>query len=178
MLTGTLTTVGCDGSDKYCPGLCPIDSIHPTMTIEVADDVSALTRAEIVSDPCSRLLLHSAGEAGMPTGYAAVQITYNGPVDIPPLCLVELTSLDGQTVVVTTSVTVSQYEQPCCPGGGCCPKTSAVSLHKQVVFDQPVQTVGFPIPPGLDGGATDAALDEAAESAADAEQGLDLAGAF
>ncbi len=219
LLAGTLAAAGCSGSSNDCPGLCPIDSIHPTMTIQV-DQVdagsAAVASAQVVSGPCSHLLVGSEGEAGVITGYAAVQVTYNGSVDVPPLCLVELTSPDGQTVVVTTSVTVSTFQQPCCPYGSCCSKSSAVSLHHQVVFDQPVQTISFPTPADqrLDGGAMDAALGaeestidasgldspgdipenavadatenatldgatgEITESPADAEQVLDLAGAF
>ncbi len=181
------------------------------MTIEVDQGdggTAVVASAQVVSGPCSRLLVGSAGEAGAATAYTAVQVTYNGSVDVPPLCLVELTSLDGQTVIVTTSVTVSTFQQPCCPYGSCCSKSSAVSLHHQVVFDQPVQTISLPPPPnqGLDGGAVDAALgagentldaggldsdedvpenavedatpDEAEPSPADAEQAFDLAGAF
>ena len=134
------------------------------MTIQV-DQVdggtAAVASAQVVSGPCAHLLVGSAGEAGVATGYAAVQVTYNGSVDIPPLCLVELTSLDGQTVIVTTPVTATTFQQPCCPYGSCCSKSSAISLHHQVVFDQPVQTISFPTPPdqGLDGGGPDAALD-------------------
>lgn len=165
MLAGAIAAVGCSSSSSNdCPGLCPVESIHPTMTIQV-DQVdggtAAVASAQVVSGPCAHLLVRSAGEAGVATGYAAVQVTYNGSVDVPPLCLVELTSLDGQTVIVTTSVTASTFQQPCCPNGSCCSKSSAASLHHQVVFDQPVQTISFPTPPnqGLDGGGPDAALD-------------------
>lgn len=158
-MAGILAAVSCSGSSNYCPGLCPVESIHPTMTIQIDGGMATVASAKVVSGPCSHLLIHSAGEVGVATGYAAVQVTYNGAVDIPPLCLVELTSLDGQTVVVTTSVTVSTHDQPCCSSGSCCPQTSAVSLHHQVAFDQPEQTISFPILPGLDGGIADTALD-------------------
>ena len=179
MLTGTLAAAGCSSSSSNdCPGLCPVDSIHPTMTIQV-DQVdggtATVASAKVVSGPCSHLLAHSEGEAGAATGYAAVQVTYNGPVDVPPLCLIELTSLDGQTVMVTTSVTASTFQQACCPYGSCCSKSSAISLHHQVVFDQPTQTVSFPAPPNqaVDGGAMDAASD--AEGNAIDASGLDSA---
>jgi hypothetical protein len=164
LLAEAIAALGCSGSSSYCPGLCPVDSTNPTMTIQVDHvdgGMAAVASAQVVSGPCSRLLVGSVGEAGVANGYAAVQVTYNGSVDVPPLCLVELTSLDGQTVRVTTSVTASTFQQPCCPYGSCCSKSSAISLHHRVVFDQPVQTISFPTPPnqGLDGGATDAALD-------------------
>ena len=160
LLTGVLFAAGCSSSG-YCPGLCPAESIYPTMTIEVAGGAASVASAKIISGPCAHLLVHSSGEAGVTTGYAAVQVTYNGPSDIPPLCLVELTSLEGETVVVTTSVTASGYEQPCCPYGSCCPKSSAISLHHHVVFDQPTQTISFPGTPdgGRDDGTGDLAQD-------------------
>lgn len=144
------------------------------MTIEVAGGDAAITSAEVISGPCSHLLVHSATEAGATMGYAAAQVTYNGPSDIPPLCLIKLTSLDGETIVVTTSVTATSYQQPCCPVGSCCAKTSAISLHHHVVFDQPVLTILFPgtIGGGLDGGAADTVQDvpQAMETS-----GIDLA---
>ena len=157
------------------------------MTIEVDGGAATIASAEVVSGPCSHLLVHSAGEAGAPTSYAAAQITYNGPSDIPPLCLIKLTSLFGDTSMVAASVTATSYDQSCCPYGSCCAKTSATTLHHRIVFDQPVQSVSFPIPPAprLDGGVEDAALDAQEspidanlESAADADQVFDLAGAF
>jgi hypothetical protein len=173
VLTGVFfSTAACGSNGGYCPGLCPVESTLPTMTIEVAGGAATIASAEIISGPCARLLVQSAGEAGIQPGYAAAQITYNGSVDIPPLCLVQLTSLYGDITVVTASSTASSYQQPCCPTGTCCPKPSAITLHHRVVFDQPVQTIAFPIPPGpsLDGGDRDAALD-AESSALDA--GLD-----
>jgi hypothetical protein len=132
------------------------------MTIEVADGAASIAHAEVISGPCSRLLFHSAVEAGPPIGYATVQVTYNGPSDIPPLCLIQLTSLDGETVVVTASASASSYQQTCCPTGSCCLQSSAISLHHRVVFDQAVQTVSFPglIDGGVvDGGEADTAQD-------------------
>lgn len=188
VLTGvSFFTAACGSNSGYCPGLCPVESTFPTMTIEVDGGMATIASAEIVSGPCSRLLVHSAGEAGAPTGYAAAQITYNGPSDTPPLCLIKLTSLFGDTAVVTASLSATSYQQPCCPFGSCCAKTSATTLHHRVVFDQPMQTVSFPIPPAtqLDGGVEDAALDAQVppinadlEASVDAEQVLDLASAF
>jgi hypothetical protein len=162
VLTGVVFfTAACGSNNGYCPGLCPVESTLPTMTIAVGGGDAIIASAEIVSGPCSRLLVHSAGEAGTPTGYASAEITYNGPSDIPPLCLVKLTSLYGDTTVVTASLTATSYQQPCCPYGSCCARTSAVTLHHRVVFDQAVQTISFPMSPEqkLDGGAEDAALD-------------------
>jgi hypothetical protein len=168
-LTGALLALACSsGSTAYCPGLCPIESIFPTMTIEVAGGAASIASAEVTSGPCAHLLIHSAGEDGAPSGYAAAQITYNGPFDIPPLCVIKLTSLDGATVVVATSVTATSSQSPCCPYGSCCQESSAISLHHHIVFDQPVQTISFPgmIDGGVDGGADAAAQDvpQAAES--------------
>ena len=162
VLTGVfLFAVACNNDSEPCPGLCPVESTFPTMTIEVAGGAAIIASTEIISGPCARLLVHSAGEAGTQTGYAAAQITYNGPADIPPLCLVKLTSLFGGATVVTASVAASTYQQPCCPIGSCCPQASAITLHHRVVFDQPVQTISFLLPPGpnLDGGDLDTALD-------------------
>jgi hypothetical protein len=138
------------------------------MTIEVAGGAASIASAEIANGPCARLLIHSAVEAGAPAGYAAAQITYNGPFDIPPLCVIKLTSLDGATVVVATSVTATSSQSPCCPYGSCCQESSAISLHHRVVFDQPVQTISFPgtIDGGLDSGTDESALD--GETAIDA----------
>jgi hypothetical protein len=164
-----LLTAACGSGSGDCPGLCPVESTFPTMTIEVDGGAAAIASIEMISGPCSRLLVHSAGEAGTPTGYAAAQITYNGPFDNPPPCSIKLTSLVGDTAFVTAALTASSYQQPCCPYGTCCPQTSAITLHHRVVFDQPVQTIAFPMPPGpsLDGGDLDAAAD-AEGSAVDA----------
>jgi len=131
------------------------------MNIEVDGGTAAIASVEIVDGPCSPLLTHSAGEAGAQASYAAAQITYNGPSDTPSPCRIKLTSLDGQTVVVTAKVMATSYEQPCCPYGSCCAQTSATTTHHRVAFDQPAQTISFPSPPDqdLDGGAVDAALD-------------------
>jgi hypothetical protein len=187
LIGGLFFAAACGSNSGYCPGLCPVDSTFPTMTMEVAGGAATIASAEIVSGPCTRLLVHSAGEAGAPSSYAATQITYHGPSDMPPLCLVKLTSLYGDTSVIPASVTTTRYEQPCCPYGSCCPKASAITLHHRVVFDQPVQTVSFPIPPSpqLDGGIENATLDAAGpasdadlESVVDTGQVLDLASAF
>jgi hypothetical protein len=144
------------------------------MTIEVEDGTASIASAEVVSGPCARLLIHSAGEAGVPTGYAAVQITYNGSTSIAPLCLVEVTSLKGDTIPVTTQPTITQYEQPCCPTGSCCSETSAISLHPHVIYNQPVVTVSFPAPP--DGGPKDEDAAQPIEAdAMDGESEIDAA---
>jgi len=166
-------TVACGkGASGDCPGLCPVENTNPTMTIEVAGGAAAIASAKVISGPCSHLLVHSDSEAGAPTRYATAQITYNGPADIPPLCLIQLTSIAGDTQVVTATVTATSDQQPCCPLGSCCPAESAITIHPRVVFDQPVQTISFPIRIGLglDGGEVDAALD-AENNAMDA--GLD-----
>jgi hypothetical protein len=127
------------------------------MRIEVAGGAATIASAEILSGPCARLLVSSEGEAGAPKGYAAAQVTYNGPIDVSSPCVVKLTSLFGDTAVVTAALTAGNYQQACCPVGTCCPQASAITNHHQVVFDQPVQTISFPIPPGpnLDGGGGD-----------------------
>ena len=152
-LTGFLFAAGCSSSN-YCPGLCPTEGIHPTMTIEVADGTASIASAKVVNGPCASLLIHSAGEVGVSTGYAAVQVTYNGSTSPPPpLCLVEVTSLAGDSTRVTTEPTVSKYEQPCCPTGSCCSETSAISIHPRATFKEAVMTVSFPALP--DGGMVD-----------------------
>jgi len=129
------------------------------MTINVSGGTAAIANAEIISGPCSYLLIHSAGEAGAQHSYAATQITYTGPSDTPPPCMIRLTSLYGDSAMVTASLSTTDYEKPCCPTGSCCAQTGTTTLHQRVVFDQPTQTISFPIPSGLDGGADDAALD-------------------
>jgi len=168
-LTGALLALACSsGTTTYCPGLCPAEDTFPTMTIEVAGGAASIASVEVANGPCAHLLIHSEGEAGAPSGYAAAQITYNGPSDIPPLCVIKVTSLDGATVIVATSVTATSNESPCCPYGSCCQESSAISLHHHVVFDQPVQTISFPgtFDGGVDGSADDVAQDvpQAAES--------------
>jgi hypothetical protein len=75
--------------------------------------------------------------------------------------VIKLTSLDGATVIVATSVTATSNQNPCCPYGSCCQESTAISLHHHVVFDQPVQTISFPgtIDGGLDGGLADTVQD-------------------
>ena len=166
-----MVAAGCGRSESYCPGRCAVDSTHPMMTIEVAGGAALLASAKIVGGPCSHLLVHSSGEAGVPTGYAAVQVTYNGTTTSPlPLCLIEVTSLDGQVTDVTAEAMATYSEQACCPAQTCCAKAQAVTIHHAVAFKQDVQTVAFaPIDAGpldanapLDNGATvDTAGDDA-----------------
>ena len=153
-----LLATACGDKGGYCPGLCPTDSTFPTRTIEVDDGSATIASAEVVGGPCSHLLLRSEGEAGAPTGYAAAQITYYGPAENPATCQVKLTSLFGDTSVVTMRAIATSYEAACCPLGSCCVQTSAITIHKRVVFDQPAQTISFPTP-SVDGGAVDAASD-------------------
>jgi hypothetical protein len=130
------------------------------MTIAVVGGTASIASAEIISGPCTYLLTHSAGEAGAQPSYAGAQVTYNGPSETPPLCRIKLTSLDGETIIVTASVTATSYQQPCCPYGSCCAQSSAVTVHHHVVFDQPAQAITFPGPPQqLDGGAADTVQD-------------------
>jgi hypothetical protein len=143
LLLGILTATTCGDSKGNCPGLCSVENVFPTMTIETADGMASIAKAQVVSGPCAHLLTRSAGEAGVPTGYAAVQVTYNGSTSIPPLCLVELTSLLGETTVVTTQVTISQYQQRCCPSGSCCDESNERALHYNVAFTPSLQTVTF-----------------------------------
>ena len=159
----------CGKNNDNCPGLCPDETIFPTVTISTADGSASIASARILSGPCTHLLIHSSGEVGMPTTYAAVQVTYNGPRDAPqPLCLVELTSQFGQIEVVTAQVTSRFYRQTCCLYGACCPTTSEVTEHYHVEFDEPTLTVSFPPPP--DGGAAEDAADVAAVDDSDTGQ--------
>jgi hypothetical protein len=174
VVTAMLLGLGCSKNNDYCPGTCPLDTVFPSMTIQTFDGAASIARAKIVSGPCSHLLVHSSGEAGVQTGYAAVQVTYNGPVSIPPLCLVEVTSLAGESIVVTTSVTSSSYTQACCPYGTCCLKDNAISTHHRVVFDQPTQTVTFSA--SYDGGVDDAATDGPGSSDAHARDEAQASG--
>ncbi|HEY5281452.1 MAG TPA: hypothetical protein VIM14_01565 [Polyangia bacterium] len=158
LLSWALLATSCGGDSDNCPDICPMDSIHPTMTIEVADGTASIASAEVGNGPCASLLIHSAGEVGVPTGYAAVQVTYNGSTSSPPpLCVIKVTSLAGDSTSVTTQPTLGTYEQPCCPYGSCCSKTSVISLHPRVTYDQPVQTFSFPSRP--DGGTVDVLVD-------------------
>ena len=159
------------------------------MTIEVEGGSATLAGAQMVSGPCSYLLTHSAGEAGAQKTYAAIQLTYNGSADTPVPCQILLTSLYGDTAEVTATLTGTSYQQPCCPSGSCC--AEAIALHHRVVFNLATQTVSFPVPPALDGGMEDAALDTgqspidadvdvamdaAIDAAIDAKQDIDLVG--
>ena len=90
------------------------------------------------------------------------------------------THVGGVEVVAGPGPTVSSSF----PANGASVAAGVVVL--KIVFDQPVQSVSFPIPPAprLDGGVEDAALDAQEspidanlESAADADRIFDLAGA-
>ena len=156
-----ILAASCGDNRGFCPGLCPGNEAFPTMIIEVDRGAASIATAKIISGPCSHLLTRSAGEAGAPTGYAAAQITYNGPSDVVPSCLVQLTSLAGAVVVVTASATATTVEQPCCPFASCCAEANANAAQHRVVFDQPLLTVVFPEAPRqvLDGGVPDFGLD-------------------
>lgn len=157
IFTGALVSASCGGDSGYCPGLCSLDRTHPTMTIEVAGGAAVLASAEVVGGPCSRLLVRSSGEAGAPTGYAAVQVTYNGPTTNPlPMCIVRVTALDGQQLDVNAEAGAASSQQACCPAGTCCPKAQAVKIHQTVTFAQVVKTISFA---AIDGGAIDGGLD-------------------
>jgi hypothetical protein len=165
---------GCGKTNDNCPGLCPDETIFPTMTISTADGSASIASARILSGPCTHLLIHSSGEVGMPTTYAAVQVTYNGPRDAPlPLCLVELTSQLGQIEVITAQVTSRFYRQTCCLYGACCPTTSEVTEHYHVEFEAPTLTVSFPPPP--DGGAAEDAASDDSDTASDSPSAMDVA---
>jgi hypothetical protein len=155
----------CSETSDNCPGLCPDENIPPSMTISTEDGLPTIASAKILSGPCSHILIRSSGEVGVPTTYAAVQVTYNGPRDLAPLCIVELTSRYGQVEGITAEAKATQYQQTCCPYATCCPAASTVTQHRHVEFLPPTKTVSFPPPP--DGGAADGALD-AAQDAPDA----------
>jgi hypothetical protein len=147
VLLGMSMALACKASDGYCPGLCAIDNLFPTMTVETADGRASIATAKIVSGPCVQLLAHSAGDAGVIDGYASVQVTYNGPVDsVPPLCLVEITSIYGEKTVITGEIAISTYQQACCPHDRCCMQETALSVHHRVDFKQPLQTVSLQVP--------------------------------
>lgn len=149
-------TLGCGKSSDNCPGLCPDDSSPPTMTITTADGAASIASAKVANGPCTVLLLHSAGEAGLPQSYGEVQVTYAGPLDNPPLCVIALTSTWGQVEDKVAQVTSSASSITCCPYGTCCPPSDASLLHYRVVFKVSSDTVTFqPAPDG--GAATDAA---------------------
>lgn len=167
LATFVLVHATCGGGKDECPGQCSIDAVSPSMTIETADGRASIAKASVVGGPCSHLLVRSEGEAGVQTGYAAVRVTYHGSTSIPPLCLIEVTSLAGESAVVTTSVTATSYTQPCCPSGSCCPRSSEVANHYRVTFDHAVQTVTFR--PDFDGGAPDARSDAPTSADGDAQ---------
>jgi hypothetical protein len=169
-LTALLLLVGCGKNNDNCPGLCPSETLSPTMVLSTADGAPSIASAKVYNSPCTAMLTHSAGEVGVPTGYAAVQVTYNGPKDNPPLCIVELTSLWGDVQVFAPQVKASPYQQTCCPYGTCCAKSSEVTQRVHLAFDPATQTVSFE--PAPDGGMGSDAGDAGAETM-DAEQGLD-----
>jgi hypothetical protein len=184
-LTTLLLLGGCGKSNNdNCPGLCPDETLMPTMTISTADGSATIASAKIVGGPCTYLLLHSAGEVGVPTSYAAVRVTYHGPRDIPPLCIIELTSQWGQVEAIAPQVKSRAYQQPCCPYGTCCPKADALpSQRYHLEFEPTTETVAFP--PAPDGGfirdAGDALEDapnpgDAPEALDTGTSGLDLGG--
>jgi hypothetical protein len=174
-LTATWIALGCGKSDDNCPGLCPNEAVLPTMTISTADGAASIASAHVLGGPCTAMVLRSAGEAGVPTSYAQVQVTYDGPRDLPPLCIVEIKSRYGQIEAIAPQVKSQPYTTTCCPYGTCCPKTNdALTQRYHLEFDPPTQTVSFPPPP--DGGAGDDAAD-AADVAAEAgtrDASLDL----
>lgn len=163
-LTATWLALGCGKSDDNCPGQCPDESVLPSMTIVTADSAPSIASA-MVSGPCTRILTHSAGEVGVPTGYAAVQVSYQPQAaaleqsnGVAPLCTVQVTSLWGDVETISAQVTVKAYETACCPYGTCCPKTmDALTRRYHLAFDTPTQTVAFlPAPDGGDSDAADA----------------------
>jgi hypothetical protein len=173
MLAATIFVVGCDKSEDNCPGQCADESVLPSMTIVTVDGAASIASANVLSGPCTKLLSHSEGEVGVPTGYAAVQVIYD-PTSAtlaqsggtPPMCIIELKSLWGDVEAVSTQVTAKPYQKACCPYGTCCPKTQdALTQRYHLDFDQPTQIVSFL--PGPDGGAPDAA--DAAQTPVDAE---------
>jgi hypothetical protein len=141
------------------------------MTIETSDSAASIASAEVVSGPCAHLLIHSAGLDGAAPSYGAVQVTYNGSATIPPLCLVEVDSIFGEKVVVTTQITSRSYQQTCCLYGSCCLQANAISQHYSVTFDQAVQTVTFSPPDGGQPVDADSAMD--ASGAIDANGAID-----
>jgi len=161
-LAATVLAFGCSKSDDNCPGQCADETLLPSMTIVTIDGAASIANAKVQSGPCTRLLTHSEGEVGVPTGYAAVQVIYDpGSARLDqsggaaPLCTIELTSLWGDVEDIGVQVTSKPYQKPCCPYGTCCPKTQdALTLRYHLEFAQPTQTVSFL--PGPDGGPSDA----------------------
>jgi len=167
-LTATWLAFGCGKGDDNCPGLCPDETLMPTMTIRAADGAASIASAKVVGGPCTAMLLRSAGEVGVPTSYSEIQVTYDGPREISPLCIVEVTSRWGQVEAIAPQVKSRAYTQTCCPYGTCCPKTEdALTQRYHLEFDPKTQTISFPPPP--DGGAGDDAAD-----AGDAPANADL----
>lgn len=166
-LTATCVALGCSGESAHCPGMCSDETAIPTMTIEADDRAASIASARVVSGPCTAILLQSEGEAGVPTSYARVQVTYHWPTDVPPLCIVELSSRSGQVESVAVQVKAKAYTQACCPYGTCCAKTQdALTQRYRMEFEQRTVTVSFPPPP--DGGIRDDAADLDAADANDA----------
>jgi hypothetical protein len=163
-LAASWLALGCSkNADDNCPGLCPDETLAPTMTISTADGAASIARAKVVSGPCTQVLRRSEGEVGEPTGYASVQVIYGSgsaqlpqSSDVPPLCIVTLTSLWGDVESLSVGVKVVPFEKACCPYGTCCPKTEdALTRRYHVEFAQPTQTISFQ--PGPDAGASDTA---------------------
>jgi hypothetical protein len=128
------------------------------MTITTADGAASIATAKVVSGPCTAILLRSEGEAGLPTSYAQIQVSYHWPTEIPPLCIVDVSSRYGQVESVAVQVKSKSYAQACCPYGTCCPKTQdALTQSYHMEFEPKAQTVSFPPPP--DGGTNDDASD-------------------
>jgi hypothetical protein len=163
-LAASWLVLGCSSKDDdNCPGLCPDESVPPTMTIATADGAASIASAKVVSGPCKHVLTHSAGEVGVPTGYGVVQVFYAPELAAlgqsggnPPLCTITLTSLWGDVQSIGVEVKATADEKPCCPYGTCCPKIQdAAARRYHVEFARATQTVSFQ--PGVDGGSGDAA---------------------
>lgn len=165
---------GCSKNEDNCPGLCPSETATPTMTIRAADGAASIASAKVVSGPCTALLLRSEGEVGVPTSYAEVQVSYHWPTNVPPLCIVELTSRYGQVESVSVQAKSKAYAQACCPYGTCCPKTQdALTQRYRMEFEPKEQTVSFPPPP--DGGTNNDASDANDAPASEDVLGIDSA---
>ena len=150
-------TAGCGSKGGGCPGMCPDEPWPPTMTITTADGTASIASATVANGPCAVLLFESAGEVGVPESYAAVRVSYSGPRDIPPICVIELTSVSGGIEDLGVHITSSASQEICCPYGACCPDTDAATVLYHVVFDPAAVTVSFP--PAPDGGTADDGAD-------------------
>lgn len=171
-ILATWLALGCSKNEDYCPGLCSDETGMPSMTISSADGAASIASAKVVSGPCTAMVLHSEGEVGVPTSYAQVQVIYSWPTDVPPLCIVEVTSRFGQIESVALQVKSRAYTPVCCPYGTCCPKTEdALAQRYHMEFDPKTQTVSFPPPP--DGGADHDAADAMDAPSRDDAQELD-----